>query len=155
MELKDRLTAAMRASGIDPANNDQVRKLAAQLKITYQGLRKLIAGESKTLMAKTNSKAAKEMGVDPDWLATGEGEMHSERVWPFTDLSPSDWNRILPAVREASEKGLLSAVPVPPTPVIVKATTTPTDTPLLASNTGDAEVRATRSKAKNARNKNR
>lgn len=155
--LKDRLAAAMRSIKVDPKSNDQVRKLAAKIGITYQGLRKLIDGHSAEMKAGTNAKAAKVMGVDSDWLATGEGEMHSERVWPFTDLSPSDWNRVAPNVRAAAEKGLLSAVPAPPTPVIVKATAAgdDDDRPLASSKTGDAEVVAARLKAKHARNKNR
>lgn len=154
MELKDRLVAAMRSVDIDPANNDKVRKLAGKIDVTYQGLRKLIAGESKAMLAVTNSKLAHELGVDPDWLATGKGDMHSRRVWPFIDLSPSDWNRILPAVREASEKGLLSAVPVPPKPAIVSVTPEEGG-PIASVQNADKAVRNSRSKAADERNKNR
>ncbi len=86
---KDRLVTAMSLSGID------AHDLADALEITYTGAMKAIkGGKSGTseMTASNNSKAAKFMKVDPDWLATGEGEPRSERIWPFGDaITPTQF----------------------------------------------------------------
>jgi DNA-binding XRE family transcriptional regulator len=47
---------------------------------------------------------AKQCGVDAGWLATGEGEMLSERTWPFVLLSPKQAASLNSANRETVEK---------------------------------------------------
>lgn len=82
VEYKDRLAAAMADSKVT------VHQLADELGITYNGVKKALRGGDKgdsEMGAWNNSKAARFMRVDPDWLATGDGAMHSERVWPFGD----------------------------------------------------------------------
>lgn len=68
-EHSQRLLLAMRHS------ETTTPRLAASLGVSYQAIKKLIDGTSKSLTAENNSKAAKILGVNPDWLASGEGEM--------------------------------------------------------------------------------
>lgn len=79
---KDRLAAAMKASG----NTDA--QLAKSLGVSIQAVRKVAAGTTTAFTAENNSKAAQFLRVDPDWLATGAGEMISEKVWPFVLVTP-------------------------------------------------------------------
>ena len=37
---------------------------------------------------------ARALRCDPEWLATGEGEMQSERTWPFVLLTPDQLHRL-------------------------------------------------------------
>jgi transcriptional regulator with XRE-family HTH domain len=39
---------------------------------------------------------ARALGCDPDWLATGEGSMVSEKVWPFTLVTPGQIQQLRP-----------------------------------------------------------
>lgn len=49
-------------------------------------------GKTKSQSAKVNALLARELRVDPDWLALGIGEMHSERIWPFgLEVTPEDF----------------------------------------------------------------
>ena len=68
-EYKDRFETAMRVAGKD------VHAMAAILGVSYQAVMKVIAGTTKRLKSDNNSVAALALGVDPDWLATGAGEM--------------------------------------------------------------------------------
>lgn len=52
-----------------------ISSLAAALGVSYQAIKKLHNGTSKAFSAENNSKAATILGVSPDWLATGDGEM--------------------------------------------------------------------------------
>jgi transcriptional regulator with XRE-family HTH domain len=63
-----RLQIALAAAGTTK------QALASGIGISPQAVNKLYAGTSKALSARNNSKAAAWLGVDPDWLATGEGE---------------------------------------------------------------------------------
>ena len=69
VEYSDRLKAAMELRGV------KVAALATQLGMSYQGAKKAVDGRSKAFSAENNSKAAMWLGVSPDWLATGRGEM--------------------------------------------------------------------------------
>ena len=43
-------------------------------------------------MSAKNSAAAAYLKVDPEWLATGKGEMRSAVVWPFgTAITPAEF----------------------------------------------------------------
>jgi transcriptional regulator with XRE-family HTH domain len=48
-------------------------EMAARLRISYQAVKKIVDGKSKMMAADNNAKAAAILGVDSDWLATGEG----------------------------------------------------------------------------------
>ncbi len=68
VEYKDRLEIAMKKASVS------VTALADHLKISYQGVKKVINGTTAAFTAANNSKAAKFLGVSPDWLATGDGD---------------------------------------------------------------------------------
>lgn len=67
--LKQRLADAMDRAGKD------VAALARDMGLSYQAVRKWTDGKTVELTASNNSKLAKLLNVDPDWLATGEGSM--------------------------------------------------------------------------------
>lgn len=68
-----RLQDAMRCAGRDPDDTVSVRWLADQLSVSYQAAKKAISGDTKALTADNNVKAARALGVNSEWLATGEG----------------------------------------------------------------------------------
>lgn len=87
MKLSAALIAKMSAD-----DRAKLKALAKHLGVTYTGVTNLFRDSSKCMNAPNNSKAAKHLLVDSDWLATGEGEMRSARVWPFGEaVSPDDF----------------------------------------------------------------
>lgn len=50
-------------------------RLAAELGVSYVAVKKVLDGLTRAFTAENNSRAATFLGVNPDWLATGEGEM--------------------------------------------------------------------------------
>lgn len=86
-----------RAMGVDAKTPPEKRKalvksLASALGVTTQAVEKYFNATSNALSARNNAKAARHLRVDPDWLATGEGGMHSARAWPFGDqLTPEQF----------------------------------------------------------------
>lgn len=50
-------------------------RLAAELGVSYVAVKKVLDGLTRAFTAENNSRAAAFLGVNPDWLATGEGEM--------------------------------------------------------------------------------
>ena len=67
-----RFQQAMRESG------KTEQQIADHLDVSYQAVRKLMTGGTKMLNAANNVKAARFMGVDSEWLATGVAD--PERV---------------------------------------------------------------------------
>lgn len=49
-----------------------IADVAAAVGISYQAVRKAVKGESNAFTAENNAKAARFLGVRPNWLATGE-----------------------------------------------------------------------------------
>lgn len=78
---KDRLAAALAHAQVTDT------QLAKKLDVSIQAVRKIAAGTTAAFTAENNSKAARFLGVSPDWLATGEGEMVSASRWPGTQLT--------------------------------------------------------------------
>jgi transcriptional regulator with XRE-family HTH domain len=88
----ERLAIAMGANAGERPEPAAIQALADHLHVSYTAVAKYWADKSKTLTAENNSKAAKFLQVDPDWLATGVGEMRSNRVWPFgTEVTPEQF----------------------------------------------------------------
>lgn len=81
-----RLQAAMRAAGKNPEDRGTATWLAQRLEVTYQAARKAISGETKMLTAENNVRAARALGVDSEWLATGDGSM----LQPVTKLTEAE-----------------------------------------------------------------
>lgn len=50
-------------------------RLAVELGVSYVAVKKVLDGLTRAFTAGNNSRAAAFLGVNPDWLATGEGEM--------------------------------------------------------------------------------
>lgn len=55
-----------------------VSALADALGVSYQAAKKVMDGKSTAFTAANNTKAARFLGVDSDWLATGEGLMRRD-----------------------------------------------------------------------------
>jgi len=69
MEFKDRLAAAMGRASATP------RSLSVALGVSVQAIGQTLSGATRALTAENCAKAAKFLGVDLFWLATGVGEM--------------------------------------------------------------------------------
>ncbi len=88
MDYADRLRQAMADAGMSIAD------LARALGVTYQAVSKVVKGATRSLTAANNDKAAKLLGVNPGWLATGQGSptISEDREIPvahmLSDLSP-------------------------------------------------------------------
>lgn len=81
----DRLQEAMKKAKADR------KALAAELGMSVQAVGQVITGGrsgEQPFNSENSSKAARFLRVDPHWLATGEGKMTSEYVWPFVVLKP-------------------------------------------------------------------
>lgn len=108
-----RLLEAMTHAGVAKA------QLQAHLGVSYQAMKKLEDGKTKSLTAENNAKAAKFLGVNAYWLATGEETMlkidagaayrmesptppsiqekrasYDAKIWPFEDVSPQQYQRL-------------------------------------------------------------
>ncbi|WP_286368264.1 hypothetical protein [Variovorax saccharolyticus] len=81
--------------------------------VSYQGIKKALKGGDRgdsAMTAFNNAKAAKFLKVDPDWLATGEGQPRSTQVWPFGDtLTPEQFFALDAAAVQAALDVLVSA----------------------------------------------
>jgi len=80
-DYKDRLEKAMKHAGVDLA------MFASTLGISYQAVKKIVDGKSSAFTAANNSKAAKFLSVNTDWLATGEGEMFRTDAQPDKQIA--------------------------------------------------------------------
>lgn len=93
IEYKDRLKHSMEQAGYT------ISSLASALKLSYQAVSKVYKGDSNSFTAENNTKAATILKVNPNWLATGKGEMlleqqgtpvmawHQEEPLPDTHVS--------------------------------------------------------------------
>jgi SOS-response transcriptional repressor LexA len=66
-DYKDRLASAMKRAHVS------IQALADELGISYQAVRKVLRGETKSLTATNNELAAAFLRVPSNWLATGKG----------------------------------------------------------------------------------
>jgi phage repressor protein C with HTH and peptisase S24 domain len=74
VEYKDRLADAMKAAGVSTT------RLARELDISYQAVKKVLLGGSAAFNTENNAAAARYLGVNSDWLATGKGERAAPTV---------------------------------------------------------------------------
>jgi hypothetical protein len=108
---KERIRQAMGGGDI---STDAMRGFAKHLGVSYQAVKKLVDpdGGSNTLSAENNSRAARHLGVSPDWLATGEGEM----LAAAPQIASTEPDEVLAALRilagalTAADKATRSAV---------------------------------------------
>lgn len=69
VELGERLDHAMQHRGVS------ISKLAAAVGMSYQGIRKIVRGETKEMEASNCDKIASYLRISSSWLATGAGAM--------------------------------------------------------------------------------
>jgi antitoxin HigA-1 len=83
------------------------QELADGINVTVQAIGQVIMGKTKALTAENSAFAAKFLGVNPFWLATGIGDpkikQHSVEQWPFT-TSLEIINAMNPEYREDIDK---------------------------------------------------
>ena len=77
----ERLSAALAHA------QSNLKQLQEYLGVSYQAMKKLEDGKTKSLSAQNSAQAAKFLGVDSHWLATGEGEMLITKQAPFGNTS--------------------------------------------------------------------
>lgn len=85
VDYSERLGASMKQAGMS------VARLASRLGISYQAVKKVVDGKSRAFSAENNARAAALLDVNPDWLATGKGEMsqrHEEKAQIAPHLLP-------------------------------------------------------------------
>jgi transcriptional regulator with XRE-family HTH domain len=80
-DYADRLRDAMKYAGVD------YKALAKALGVTSNAIKKVLDRGSASLSALNNSRAAAHLGINPDWLATGDGAMVREEHWPFVRVT--------------------------------------------------------------------
>lgn len=71
-------------------------ELANAIDVSVQAIGQVIAGKTKALTAENSAKAARFLGVDAYWLATGEGSARGQvatgpAMWPFTSITAEQW----------------------------------------------------------------
>jgi len=69
VELGERLDAAMKARSVS------ISALSTAVGMSYQGIRKIVRGETKDMEAANCKKIAEYLHVSSAWLATGDGQM--------------------------------------------------------------------------------
>lgn len=108
----ERLSEAMAHAGVS------LKTLQDHLGVSYQAIKKVADGKTKSLTAENNAEAARFLGVNSYWLATGKEAMsQSERydagtyclterlhakeaqpsyraahVWPFDSIAPAEYD---------------------------------------------------------------
>lgn len=55
---------------------------------------------------------ARALRCEPEWLATGDGQIASERVWPFALLTPDNIRQLSPMALESVEKLAISLLEI-------------------------------------------
>lgn len=125
VDFSERLNTALTHAGTT------AKDLQDYLGISYQAMKKLETGLSKSFTAENCARAARYLRVNFFWLATGEGAMldaaeptHGFRVteqesplenwrtWPFASISPERYGRLSDVQRgmvEGYAAGLLAA----------------------------------------------
>lgn len=101
----ERFAKVLKDSGIS------VSDMASRLDVSYQAIKKIVEGKSKMMNADNNARAAAILGVDPDWLATGNGSLErGHRAYSagalrvaaiYDQVSPKD-RRHIDAVADAA-----------------------------------------------------
>lgn len=103
----DRLILAMERRGVN------VTALSKAVGLTYQGVKRVVDGQSKAFTAANNEMVARYLGVSPGWLATGRGDMEDESVssvwaWPFHSITLQQYSSLSPRDRRILENVALA-----------------------------------------------
>lgn len=81
VDYKDRLEWAMINR---PGGSVDITAMARHLGLSYQAVRKVVRGESKSFTAENNEKAAAWLMVNSRWLATGRGDIRQDKATVHT-----------------------------------------------------------------------
>ena len=70
--------------------------LADAISVSVQAIGQVIMGKTKALTAENSERAARFLGVNPYWLATGEESSSpvAGSEWPFTAITQEQWNAL-------------------------------------------------------------
>lgn len=108
IEYADRLADAMKAAKVDTT------ALAKALDMSYQGVKRVLDGKSKTFSATNNEEAARHLGVSSRWLSTGVSPREIDgveppRPWPFKSIPPEFVASLSPAELRSLDTAVLAA----------------------------------------------
>ena len=108
----DRLERALQIAGRDR------QFLADRINISVQAIGQVIGGKTKALTAENSAKAARVLGVDSYWLATGDGDPFGGvaeppaaygPTWPFRDIDEQKVRALNESERNKLEGAILVA----------------------------------------------
>lgn len=112
MTYGKRLKEALALAGVSR------QKLADDMGLSVQAVGMVITGKTVAMTAENNSRAAQLLAVSADWLATGDGPMVNQGVWPFVHISPDQYLKLNTEQRTNIEnyaRGLLNLPALSPT----------------------------------------
>ncbi|MCY0854299.1 helix-turn-helix domain-containing protein [Cupriavidus sp. D39] len=97
-----RLEQALTTSGKDR------QQLADDIGISVQAVSQVLLGKTKALTAENSARAAKFLGVDSFWLATGAGSLAStkeeaDQTWPFS-VSREEYEQLSSAQKSGLDR---------------------------------------------------
>ena len=112
----ERFVESIKKIGRKPESSKDVRWLAEQTGVSYQAMKKVIAGTTNMLAADNNVRAAKALRVNSEWLATGELGAHGADAAEIAAIyhAANDQGR---AVLRATAHALIVEGKRPPTAV--------------------------------------
>lgn len=87
--------------------------LGRELKISPQAIGQVILGKTRALTAENSARAARFLGVDHLWLATGEGRpelANVDTLWPFPHISPDIYAQLSDAQRAGIEDWVMGQI---------------------------------------------
>lgn len=118
--LADRLTAAMAAKGLRPAD------LARAAQVKPPSVSDWLTGRTKSIKGENLLRISRALEVDPSWLAHGLGSssMHTpltamenhatykttSESWPFKRINPFDYFEYLDTFQRAEIEGYISGL---------------------------------------------
>jgi antitoxin HigA-1 len=98
--LQERLSRAF-----DPSKHTK-KGLSVAAKVSAPSVTDWFNGKTKELKGEPLVRAARYLGVDPLWLATGQGPMQAVNVpWPFMEIAPEAWQSL-----NEREKGRIEGI---------------------------------------------
>lgn len=104
MDFRRRLAEAIKRKECSRAD------LAAALGVSVQAIGLVLSGDTRALTAENAAKAARFLGVDYYWLATGEGDIEPNTSWPIKRISVDRFLSLAPEDRAYVEGKIASAI---------------------------------------------
>jgi transcriptional regulator with XRE-family HTH domain len=104
MHYGDRLAEAINIAGASR------KDVAKALGISVQAVGQAVRGETNAHTAENQARAARLLGVDYFWLATGEGKARPVPGWPFDLFDQSDYELVSEEYRKRIENELAGEI---------------------------------------------